>query len=175
MAGQQQRVLSLLVLAALALPALGQEVQEQPAGSKRLKGKLNTSPELENVKKAIEALTPEQRKRFQENFTKWANLSPEEKRALRDRDEIRRKRMVQDIERAIQTAGLQLDDAQRVQFAKRYTEERRKLEEQLRKEMEEKRQPGIADIVTRLKQEFSGGTPAQSVPATAAKVESPNP
>ena len=44
-------------------------------------------------------------------------------------------------ERMLERAGkeLQLDDAQRVQFAKRYTEERRKLEEQLRKEMEEKR------------------------------------
>ena len=174
MAGQQ-RVLSLLAFAALTFPALGQEAQEQPVSPKRLKGKLNNSPELENVKKAIEALTPEQRKRFQENFAKWANLSPEEKRALRDRDETRRKRMVQDIERAIQTAGLQLDDAQRVQFAKRYTEERRKLEEQLRKEVEEKRQPGIADIVTRLKQEFGGGTPAPNGPAAAAKVESPNP
>jgi Spy/CpxP family protein refolding chaperone len=171
-----QRLLILATVALVALaPAWSQET-EDPAGPKKKQGKSGpNSPEMENVRKAIEALSPEQRKRFQENFAKWANLSPEEKRALRDRDEMRRKRMVQDIERAIQTAGLQLDDAQRGQFAKRYTEERRKLEEQLRKEMEEKRQPGIADIVTRLKQEFGGGTPPQNGPAAAAKVESPTP
>jgi hypothetical protein len=168
MAGKQ-RLLTILVMAAVASCAFGQDTQEQP-GPKRLKGKMN-SPELENVKKAIEALTPEQRKRFQDNFAKWANLSPEEKRALRDRDEVRRKRMVQDVERAIQTAGLQLTPEQRAQFAKRYAEERRKLEEQLRKEMEEKRQPGIAAIVARLKEEFASGGPTDGT-APAAKVES---
>ena len=36
------------------------------------------SPEFENVRRALDALTPEQRKRFQENFWRWANLSPDE-------------------------------------------------------------------------------------------------
>ena len=42
-----------------------------------------SSPEFENVRKALDALTPEQRKRFQENFVRWSNLSSEEKKALR--------------------------------------------------------------------------------------------
>src|SRR4051812_29260972 len=56
------------------------------------------SPEFENVRKAIEALTPEQRKRFQENFARWATLSPEEKRALRDQNELRRKRIKDEVD-----------------------------------------------------------------------------
>src|SRR5882757_8891612 len=53
------------------------------------------SPEFENVRKALDALTPEQRKRFQENFWRWANLPPDEKKALRDREELRKKFMAQ--------------------------------------------------------------------------------
>ena len=63
------------------------------------------SPEFENVRKALDALTPEQRKRFQENFWRWANLPPEEKKALRDREEVRKKFMEQEVQAAIQEAG----------------------------------------------------------------------
>ena len=37
---------------------------------------------FKNVRKALDELTPEQRQRFQENFLRWSNLSPEEKKAL---------------------------------------------------------------------------------------------
>jgi hypothetical protein len=125
------------------------------------------SPEFENVRKALDALTPEQRKRFQENFWRWANLSPEEKKALRDREEVRKKFMEQDVQAAIQEAGLQLDGERRAQFIQRYGEERRKIEEQLRKETMEKRRPLVKEMIARLKSEFSGGAPAPSEPAIA--------
>jgi hypothetical protein len=155
MAGIQR----LLILATAALftvaPAWSQET-EDPAGPKKKKSGAN-SPEMENVRKAIEALSPEQRKRFQENFAKWANLSPEEKRALRDRDETRRKKMGQEIDRAMEEAGVVGKGGRRGQFARRYTEERRKLEEKIRQESEVKRTAGIQEIVARLKEEFAKG------------------
>jgi hypothetical protein len=123
------------------------------------------SPEIENVRRAIEALTPEQRQRFKENFLRWSNLSPEEKKSLRDRDELRRKRMNEEIERAVRDAGLTLDAPQRQAFARRYAEERRRIEEQLRRETEEKRKPLVRDMVARLKGEFS---------STAADTSSPS-
>ena len=83
------------------------------------------SPQLENVRKAIEALTPEQRKRFQENFWRWANLTPEEKKSLRDRDEMRRKFMRDEVEAALKESGLQLDGERKAEFIKRYGEGRR--------------------------------------------------
>jgi Spy/CpxP family protein refolding chaperone len=116
------------------------------------------SPEMENVQRALEALTPEQLKKFQENFQRWSNLPTEEKKALRDQDEFRRKKMVEDIEAAMHEAGLELTKEKRQEFIKRYAQERRKVEEQLRKEMEEKRRPLLKEIRDRLRQEFA--TPA---------------
>jgi hypothetical protein len=123
------------------------------------------SPELENVRKAIEALTPEQRKRFQDNFWRWANLPPEEKKALRDRDEIRRKFMRDEVEAALKESGLQLEGDRKAEFIKRYGEERRKIEEQLREEMAAKRKPLVRELLGKLKAEFSAPPSAPS-PAT---------
>jgi hypothetical protein len=122
------------------------------------------SPEMQNVLRAIEALSPEQRKRFEENFSKWANLPPEEKKSLRHRDEIRRKRMAQEIDEAVEKSGLTLDATQKVQFAQRYAEERRKLEEELRKEMDEKRQPRLDVIVGQLAKEFTASAEKPAAP-----------
>jgi hypothetical protein len=124
------------------------------------------SPELENVRKAIEALTPEQRKRFQENFWRWANLPPEEKKSLRDRAEVQRKFMRDEVDAALQETGLQLDGERKVEFMKRYAEERRKIEGQLREEMAEKRKPLVRELLARLKAEFSAPVAAPS-PAKA--------
>lgn len=120
------------------------------------------SPELENVRKAIEALTPEQRQRFKENFLRWSNLSPEEKKSLRDRNETRHKRMAEDIEHAVRESGLTLDATQRETFARRYAQERRKIEETLRRDTEEKRQPLVREMVGRLKTEFLTGTASET-------------
>ncbi len=144
-------------LLALALTAQAQEGADgkkaKPSPARPMHGAM--SPEFENVRKAIEALTPEQRQRFQENFQRWANLSPEKKEALREREEFRKKRMTEEIDAAISEAVLTLDSNRRELFVKRYGEERRKIEEQLRKEMDEKRKPLITEIVAKLKTEFS--------------------
>lgn len=161
------RLLIPFAVCALASPLPGQSpveatpsppIKKQPGRKPPLGG--TPSPEFENVRRALDALTPEQRKRFQENFWRWANLSPEEKKALRDREEMRKKVMRQEVEAALKESGLQLDAGQREQFVKRYVEERRKIEEQLRKETNEKRKPLVRDLVGRLKAEFS--TPSQA-------------
>ena len=128
------------------------------------------SAPFENVRKAIEALTPEQRKRFQENLWRWSNLPAEEKKALADRDAMRRRKIAEDIDAAVKESGLDLDPARRELFARRYGEERRKIEEQLRKEMEEKRTPLVKEIVAKLKAEFSSGVTEPTIaPATPEK------
>lgn len=164
MAGRKFLLICAFAVATASTPLVGEEPQAAPApeanaGGKRA-GKKATpnSPEFENVRRAIDALTPDQRRRFQENFARWISLSAEDKRALRDRDEVRRKRVRQEVNKAIEEAGLQLDEAGREQFAKRYAEERKHLEEQLRREMQEKRQPKIREILGKLKEEFSNPT-----------------
>lgn len=126
------------------------------------------SPELENVRKAIEALTPEQRKHFRENFVRWMNLTPEERSALREKEDVRHQRMAEEVEAALQQTGLQLEPGRRAQFAKRYAEERRKLEERLRQETEEKRRPAVQQIIARLKSEFSSANTAAATPTPQA-------
>lgn len=147
-------------LRALALAVLGFAgtgiAQETPAfPPPRRPGPGPRAPEFGNVRRALEALTPEQRQRFIENLKRWSNLPPEEKKALADREGFRRKKIEEEIDQAIRNTGLTLEGERRALFAKRYGEERRKVEEQLRKEMEEKRQPLIKDILARLKAEFS--------------------
>lgn len=126
---------------------------------------------FKNVRKALEALTPEQRQRFQENFQRWANLSTEEKKALSDRNAFRRRKMAEDIDAAIKEAGLNLDPARRELFARRYGEERHLIEDRLRKEMDEKRHPLLREVIAKLKAEFapaaSPGKPPE-VPAPTA-------
>lgn len=110
---------------------------------------------MENVRRAVEALSPEQRKRFGENLMRWSNLSPEEKNALRAREAVRQKYIEQEVSAAIAATGLRLEGERRAQFVRRYAEERRKIEEQLRHEMTERRKPMVRELVGRLKAEFS--------------------
>ena len=175
MAGQVRLWLAFSLALATAASALAQSAAEPsatpyftpPEGGGRLRNWLADhpregprNPAFENVRKALEALTPEQRQRFQENFLRWSNLSPEEKKALREREEVRRKFMEDEVQAAIQESGLQLDGDRREQFVKRYSEERRTIEEQLRKEMAEKRRPLVQALIVRLKAEFAAaGTP----------------
>lgn len=127
---------------------------------------------FKNVRKAIEALTPEQRQRFQENFQRWANLSPEEKKALTDRDAFRRKKIAADIDAAIKEAGLELTATERERFAKRYAEERHEIEDRIRKEMDEKRRPLLKEVIAKLKAEFAPGA-AAAKPADAPAPPAP--
>jgi hypothetical protein len=154
------RLLILIAAAAASVCAQATSANPEttPVPPKTVGRGVKRSPEFEDVRKAIEALTPEQRKRFQENFWRWSNLSPEEKKALRDRDEMRRKRMAEEIEAAVRETGLDLDKDRHELFAKRYGEERRKIEEQLRREMEEKRGPLVKELIGRLKTEFGAPT-----------------
>lgn len=165
MAREFQRVIACGFAVTVCAGILRAEPAEKPA-KKQWLGKrpaaTAASPEFENVRKALDALTPEQRKRFQENFARWSNLPPDEKAALRNREDLRRRRMLEEVESAIQETGLDLDKDRRAQFTKRYAEERRKVEEQLRRETEEKRRPLVKDIVARLKTEFATA-PAASV------------
>jgi len=126
-------------------------------------------PEFENVRRAMESLTPEQRQRFKENLVRWMNLPPDEKRALRDREEQRREKVAVEIDAAVKESGLILTPLQREQFARRYSEERLHVEQRLRQEMEEKRKPLVRDIIARLKNEFSAsGALSSGAPSTPA-------
>ena len=120
---------------------------------------------FELLRKNFEQLSAEQQERILQNFHRWQDLSQDEKEVLRQRERVQRQKQDASINEAYQKSGLQLNDEQRALFHKRYLQERRRLEEQLVHDMQEKRQIGNAAIIEMLKKEFSNPKPAANVSA----------
>src|ERR1700738_5496212 len=114
---------------------------------------------FELLRKAFEQLSAEQQERILQNFHRWQDLSQDEREVLRQRERVQRQKQEASINEAYQKSGLQLNEEQRALFRKRYLQERRRLEEQLVHEIQEKRQVGIATIIDLLKKKFSSATP----------------
>ncbi|MBV9489279.1 MAG: DUF3106 domain-containing protein [Verrucomicrobia bacterium] len=110
---------------------------------------------LEEFKRSFEQLTSEQQQKFLQNYHRWEDLTPEEREILRQRQRLREKKRDEDTAEALQRSGLHLNEEGRERFRKRYQQERRKLEEQLLKETQERRQLGNAAIIEQLRREFS--------------------
>ena len=119
---------------------------------------------FDQLRKAFDQLSVEQQERVVQNLHRWQELSQDEREVLRQRERVQRQKVEASITEAYQKSGLQLNDEQRAQFRKRYLQERRRLEEQLAREVQEKRQAGNAAIIEILKKEFSNPKPS----ATAA-------
>ncbi len=158
---------ALAILLTLCVQTRGQDTQNQEKPASKAKPSTpipsRSTPngaEFEKVRKALEALNPDQLRRFQQNFIRWSNLSPEEKKLLGDREAFRRQKIQEEGEAAYTQTGLQLPTETRELFIKRYAEERRKLEEELRRDQEERRRPRLSAIVEQLKSEFSTPPPA---------------
>ena len=122
---------------------------------------------FEQLRKAFEQLSAEQQERILQNFHRWQDLSQDEKEVLRQRERVQRQKLDASLNEAYQKSGLQLNDEQRAQFHKRYLQERRRLEEQLVHDMQEKRQAGNAAIIEMLKKEFSNPKTPTSAAAVA--------
>jgi len=117
---------------------------------------------FELLRKAFEQLSAEQQERILQNFRRWQDLSQDEKEVLRQRERVQRQKLEASINEAYQKSGLQLNDEQRAQFRKRYLQERRRLEEQIVHDEQEKRQVGNSAIIESLKKEFSNQKPPAS-------------
>ena len=127
------------------------EKDKNPAGS--LQKTDGCGPEF--WKKHLDQLSPEQKERFKEKIEKWKALPPEEREMLLNRDQMRRERIRLEVEEVLKNSGLKLDKDRQEMFMLRYTQERHKIEEQLRRELEEKRRPLLKELTDRLTTEFS--------------------
>jgi uncharacterized membrane protein len=119
-----------------------------------------TSARIEEIQKSIEQLPPEQQEKVLQNLHRWQALSPEERDYIRQQEHVRHIKQEEAATEAYQKSGLHLTEAQRIQFRKRYVEERRKLEEEVAKESQQKRTAGNNTIVDQLKKEFSTPKPS---------------
>lgn len=125
-----------------------------PDGPMRRPGSFG-GPEAEKTRQAFQQMTPEQRMRWMETVKQLSELPPERKAEILQRGEFFRKKMREDVEAALRQTGLNLSDEQKKKFGERYFEERRKIEDELRRQMEELRKPKLQAIVEKLKQEFA--------------------
>ena len=118
----------------------------------------------ERAMRELQKLSPEKRADLWKAVWTVLNLPPEKRQMLLGMDEERRKVAREEIERVISDNGLQLDEARKKAFVTRYFEERRAIEEALRKESEEKRRQLLGAMREKLKQEFgsAAGTPAST-------------
>ena len=116
-----------------------------------------SSARFELLRKAFDQLSPEQQERILQNLRRWQDLSTDEREVLRQRERVQKQKQEASINEAYVKSGLQLNEEQRSMFRRRYLQERRRLEEQLVREIQEKRQIGNAAIIDSLKKEFTLG------------------
>ena len=119
-------------------------------------------------------MRPEERQRFRSNAERWLRMPAEEQRILREREEMRRERARREADAALRQSGLELEAERRAQYERRYLQERRRIEQSLREELEQKRQRELAPVVERLKKEFTdkSNSPSASSPNSSASATS---
>lgn len=146
-------------------PPPTEDRQPPPQGGPDLRNKPDRPfalrPGFETMRRNFEQLPPDQKKRLLQNLERWKDLPKEERDVLREREKRLLARMTNEINEAVRKSGLDLDRDRRQVFDLRYKQERRKIEEKLRREMEDKRVVLLDEMIGRLKIEFSG-TPTPS-------------
>jgi len=118
-------------------------------------------------------MPPEARQNFRRNAERWVQMSPEERNMMRQRENLRRQTIQRETEAALRESGLHLSPQERAQFESRYVQERRKVEQTLRQQIEEERQKELPALIQQLKKEFQIDQPVRS-PVTKP-AESANP
>ena len=116
----------------------------------------------QSVKERWLAMPPEARQNFQRNAQLWMQMSPEQRNLMRQRETMRRQIITREADAAVRDSGLQLNPQERARFESRYIQERRKVEQSLRKQIETERQKEIPALIQQLRKEFQLDEPAKS-------------
>lgn len=92
-------------------------------------------------------------------------MTPEQRNLMRQRENMRRQIITRDADAAVRDSGLKLNPQERARFESRYIQERRKVEQTLRQQIETERQKEIPALIQQLRKEFQIDGPGKS-PAT---------
>jgi hypothetical protein len=112
------------------------------------------------------SLPPTAQQDFRRNAERWLQMSPQERQIMRQREAMRRERIRRETEAALRDSGLLLDQQRRDLFESRYMQERRKMEQALRQQIEAERQQQLPALIQELKKEFQSQQPKGSAAAT---------
>ena len=111
-------------------------------------------PSVPSTRERWLSLPPAARQDFQRNAERWTRMSPEERNILRQRENLRQAQIKRETDAALRDSGLRLDQEKRSQFESRYIQERRKIEQGLRQQIETERQKEIPALIQQLRKEF---------------------
>jgi hypothetical protein len=125
----------------------------------------------QSVRERWLAMPPDARQNFQRNAQIWNQMSPEQRNVMRQREIMRRQIITREADAAVRDSGLQLNPQERARFESRYIQERRKVEQTLRQQIETERQKEIPALIQQLRKEFQlDEAPKNSAkPAPSAK------
>ena len=123
---------------------------------------LHGAPSGQSVRERWLAMPPEARQNFQRNAKLWMQMSPEQRNLMRQRETMRRQIMTREADAAVRDSGLQLNSQERARFESRYIQERRKVEQSLRQQIETERQKEIPALIQQLRKEFQLDEPGKS-------------
>jgi hypothetical protein len=149
-----------------AMPAPHGPPPNQPHGPPT--GQPRGVPSGQSVRERWLAMPPDARQNFQRNAQLWMQMSPEQRNLMRQRENMRRQIMTREADAAARDAGLQLNPQERARFESRYIQERRKVEQSLRQQIETERQKEIPALIQQLRKEFQIDEPGKSPVAKPA-------
>ena len=127
----------------------------QPAGQAH-------GPSGQSVRDRWLAMPPEARQNFRRNADLWMQMTPEQRNVMRQRENMRRQIITREADAAVRDSGLQLNPQERARFESRYIQERRKVEQSLRQQIQTERQKEIPSLIQQLRKEFQIDEPGKS-------------
>jgi hypothetical protein len=113
-------------------------------------------------------MPPDARKNFRRNAELWMKMSPEQRNIMRQRENMRRQIITREADAAVRNSGLHLTPQERARFESRYIQERKKVEQALRQQVEAERQKELPALIQQLKKEFQLDQPVKSPVAKPA-------
>lgn len=100
-------------------------------------------------------------------------MSPEERNVMRQRENLLRATVKRETDSALRESGANLNPQERAQFESRYMQERRKVEQTLRQQIEAERQKELPALIQQLKKEFQIDQPTRNPAARPADSVNP--
>jgi hypothetical protein len=137
-------------------------------------GQPHGAPSAQSIRERWLAMPPDARQNFRRNADLWMQMTPEQRNLMRQRENMRRQIITREADAAVRDSGLQLNPQERARFESRYIQERRKVEQSLRQQIDTERQKEIPTLIQQLRKEFQIDEPVKSPvtkPAVSPKSE----
>jgi hypothetical protein len=125
-------------------------------------GQPHGAPSGQSIKERWLAMPPDARQNFRRNADLWMQMTPEQRNLMRQRENMRRQIITREADAAVRDSGLQLNPQERARFESRYIQERRKVEQSLRQQIQTERQKEIPALIQQLRKEFQIDEPGKS-------------